>query len=118
MTKLCISFVEVTGKGDSVIKENPQQAFPVVVVVWISIAVSPVKINNAKNDYSYVKTNQKSGNENSVKLTEPPSGEGNLTSDQRPLSTPEIKASGEGRYFGHGARKCSSPATCVGIFPF
>ena len=66
MTKLCISFVEVTGKGGSVIKENPQQAFPVVVVVWISIAVLPVKINNAKNDYSYVKTNQKSGNENSV----------------------------------------------------
>ena len=66
MTKLCISFVEVTGKGGSVIKENPQQAFPVVVVVWISIAVLPVKINNAKNDYSYVKTNQNSGNENSV----------------------------------------------------
>ena len=61
MTKLYISFVEVTVKGGSVIKENPQQRFPVVVVVWISIAILPVKIN-PKNDYSYVKTNQKSGN--------------------------------------------------------
>ena len=60
MTKLYISFVEVTGKGGSVIS---QQTFPVVVVVvWISIAVLPVKIINPKNDYSYVKTNQKSGN--------------------------------------------------------
>ena len=62
MTKLYFSFVEVTGKGGSVIKESPQQTFPVVVVVWISIAVLPVKIINPKNDYSYVKTKQKSGN--------------------------------------------------------
>ena len=62
MTKLYISFVEVTGKGGSVIKENPQQRFPVVAVVWISIAILPVKIVNPKNDYSYVKANQKSGN--------------------------------------------------------
>ena len=44
MTKLYIGFVEVTGKGGSVNKENPQQTFPVVVVVWMSIAVLPVKI--------------------------------------------------------------------------
>ena len=44
MTKLYISFVEVTGKGGSVIEENPQQMFPVVVVAWISVAVLPVKI--------------------------------------------------------------------------
>ena len=66
MTKLYISFVEVKGKGGSVIRENPQQTFPVVVVVWISIAVSPVKIIKPKNDYSYyysyVKTNRNSGN--------------------------------------------------------
>ena len=49
MTKLYIGFIEVT-----------QQTFPVVSVVWISIAVLPVKIINPKNNYSYVKTNQKS----------------------------------------------------------
>ena len=44
MTKSYIGFTEVTGKGGSVNKENRQQTFPVVVVVWISIAVLPVKI--------------------------------------------------------------------------
>ena len=48
-TKLYIGFVEVT-----------QQTFPVVVVIWISIAVLPVKTINPKTNYSYVKTNQKS----------------------------------------------------------
>ena len=46
-------------EGGSVKKENPQQAFPVVVVGWISITVLPVKIVNLKNDHSHilVKTN-------------------------------------------------------------
>ena len=48
-TKLYIGFVEVT-----------QQTFPVVVVIWISMAVLPVKTINPKTNYSYVKTNQKS----------------------------------------------------------
>ena len=61
MTKLYISFVEVTGKGGSVISQQTNPVV-VVVVVWISMAVLPVKIINPKNDYSYVKTNQKSGN--------------------------------------------------------
>ena len=45
------------GAGGSVNKENPQLTFPVVVVVWISITVLPVKIINPKNDRSQVKTN-------------------------------------------------------------
>ena len=44
-------------EGGSVNKENPQQTFSVVVVVWISITVLPVKIVNLKNDHSRVKTN-------------------------------------------------------------
>ena len=44
-------------EGGSVNKENPQQAFPFVAVVWISITILPVKIINPKNDHSYVKTN-------------------------------------------------------------
>ena len=43
-------------EGGSVNKENPQQTFPVVVVVWIPIRVLPVKIINPKNDHSHVKT--------------------------------------------------------------
>ena len=34
------------------------------------------------------------------------------------VSSCDIRASGERRYFGYGARKCSFPATCVGIFRF
>ena len=37
-------------EGSSVNKENPQQMFPVVVVVWISITVLPVKIINPKKE--------------------------------------------------------------------
>ena len=34
------------------------------------------------------------------------------------MSTIEITASGEGMYSGHGARKCSFPATRMGYFAF
>ena len=44
-------------KGGSVNKENLQQTFSVVAVVWISTTVLPVKIVNLKNDHSRVKTN-------------------------------------------------------------
>ena len=37
---------------------------------------------------------------------------------QRPMSSCRITESGERRYFGHGSRKCSFPATCMGIFCF
>ena len=53
-------------------------------------------------------------------LTEPPSVEGNLTSEPTPrVQVPFFTASGERRYFGpSGSRKCSFPATCVEIFRF
>ena len=44
-------------EGGSVNKENPQQTLSVVVAVWISIAVLPVKIVNLKKDHYCVKTN-------------------------------------------------------------
>ena len=40
-------------EGSSVNKENPQQTFPVVVVVWISITVLPVKIINPPKELSF-----------------------------------------------------------------
>ena len=49
-------------------------------------------------------------------LTEPPSVEGNLTSDQR-----RVQSRNHGvwrKNVGYGARKCSFLATCVGLFRF
>ena len=44
-------------EGGSVKKENPQQTFPVVVIVWISTIVLLFKIIIQKNDHSHVETN-------------------------------------------------------------
>ena len=101
-------------EGGSVKKENPQQTFPVVVVVWISIIVLLVKIIIPKNDHFHVKILEIKFR--LIWLSHPQSRE--IWPATNAVSSCRITVSGERKYFGHGFRKCSFSATCVEIFRF